>query len=85
MRESSAPYLKATYENIIKVSIENNLKSIAIPSISTGIYGYPKKEAVQIAIKTIINSDISTIDKIYLVCFNQEMYDLYTNELKKYK
>ena len=83
--ESSAPYLKATYENIIKVSIENNLKSIAIPSISTGIYGYPKKEAVQIAIKTIINSDISTIDKIYLVCFNQEMYDLYTNELKKYK
>ena len=83
--ESSAPYLKSTYDSIIKVAIENNLKSIAIPSISTGIYGYPKEEAVKIALETIINSDISSLDKIYLVCFNQEMYDLYINEIKKYK
>lgn len=83
--ESSAPYLKSTYESIIKVAIENNLKSIAIPSISTGIYGYPKDEAVKIALETIINSDVSSLDKIYLVCYNQQIYDLYINEIKKYK
>lgn len=83
--DQSSPYLISVYKNIIKVAIENNLKSIAIPSISTGIYGYPKEEAVKIALETIVNSDISSLDKVYLVCYNQQMYDLYINEIKKYK
>ena len=44
--------LKNAYENSLKVAVENKIKTIAFPSISTGVYSYPLKEASDIAIKT---------------------------------
>lgn len=67
------------YRNSLQLGIENSIKTIAFPNISTGVYGYPKKAAAGIAIKTVkdfleINSLIS---KIYFVCFDEENYNLY--------
>jgi len=45
--------LSNCYTNSLRLAVENNLRTIAFPNISTGMYGYPKKEAAQIAIKTV--------------------------------
>ncbi len=45
--------LKDAYRNSLRLAAENNLRSIAFPAISTGVYGYPKEDAAYIAIDTI--------------------------------
>ncbi|XP_050529202.1 macro domain-containing protein CT2219-like isoform X2 [Daktulosphaira vitifoliae] len=47
--------LKLAYENCLKVCRENNLRTIAFPCISTGVYGYPQEKACQIALQTVRN------------------------------
>ena len=52
--EQGEPQLLAdAYRNSLKLAEEHNLKSIAFPAISTGVYGYPTEEAAHIAIDTI--------------------------------
>ena len=66
------------YKNSLCVAVENGLQSIAFPNISTGIYGYPKKEAAEIAIKTV-DEFLQQNDsiKVYFVCFDDENFELY--------
>lgn len=81
---SSAPYLEAAYLNSLKLADENGLESIAFPSISTGIYGYPKEEAAKIAIKTVKNfKPKNNLKTIVLVCFDNNTYELYKREYTK--
>jgi O-acetyl-ADP-ribose deacetylase (regulator of RNase III) len=68
--------LRAAYKNSIRLAIENNIKSIAFPNISTGVYGFPKKEAAEIAINTIKEIE-NAPEKIYFVCFDDENYRIY--------
>ncbi len=75
--------LASCYKNSLKLAIENGIKTIAFPAISTGIYGYPLREASEIAIsvvsKFIKNSPL--IDTIIFVCFDEKTYTLYLNLL----
>lgn len=48
-----AQLLAECYRNSVKVAVENKLKTIAFPSISTGAYGYPKREAAQVVGATV--------------------------------
>ena len=77
---SSAPYLKNAYINSLKVAEEKNITSIAFPSISTGIFGYPIKEAVKIALDAIMNYDYQCIKLVRIVCFDQNTYQTYLKE-----
>jgi O-acetyl-ADP-ribose deacetylase (regulator of RNase III) len=77
--------LRNCYSNSLRLAVENNLETIAFPNISTGIYGYPKKEAAQIAIKTAsshLESD-HFITKVYFVCFDEENYEVHRLLLSK--
>jgi len=65
------------YRNSLKLAIENGVKTIAFPNISTGIYGYPKKEAALIAISTVKENLFDEIEEIRFVCFDEENYKLY--------
>jgi len=71
----------------LRLAVENNLKTIAFPNISTGIYGYPKEEAAKIAIETVSEylqgQNESFISKVYFVCFDEENYELYRSLLRK--
>ena len=45
--------LTACYENSLKLARENGLKTIAFPLISAGVYGYPQKDAIRVAVETM--------------------------------
>ncbi|MFI5187538.1 MAG: O-acetyl-ADP-ribose deacetylase [Chitinophagales bacterium] len=72
------------YKNSLSLAIENNLKTIAFPNISTGIYGYPKKEAAEIAIQTVSEFLLadSLMSKVHFVCFDEENFILYGSFIK---
>ncbi len=76
--------LSLAYVNSLKVALNNDIRTIAFPNISTGIYHFPKDKAAQIAIKTVTDFLKTTdkIEKIVFVCFNIENYNLYKNCLK---
>ncbi len=72
--------LRNCYWNSLEVTKANNLHSIAFPGISTGVYGYPKKEAAKVALSAIkewleANSDYD-ID-VTIVNFSEEDYLIY--------
>ena len=67
----------------MRLAHENGIKSIAFPSISTGVYSYPVKEAVKIAVAQVKKSleEYPDIEKVIFVCFDEEVYDAYRKEL----
>ncbi|MGV3587610.1 MAG: O-acetyl-ADP-ribose deacetylase [Adhaeribacter sp.] len=67
------------YQNSLKLAVENKAKTVAFPNISTGVYGYPKDKAAQVAIKAV-NKFLATdsfLDYVVFVVFDQENYALY--------
>ena len=74
--EESETLLRAAYINSMKLAIENDCESIAFPLISSGIYGYPKDEALRVATKAI--RDFIQENDIYvsLVVFNKAAFSL---------
>jgi O-acetyl-ADP-ribose deacetylase (regulator of RNase III) len=76
--ENEAGKLADCYKNSLKLAIENNCRTVAFPNISTGVYGYPKKEAARIAARTVKDflSKSDKIDKVIFVCFDEENENL---------
>jgi O-acetyl-ADP-ribose deacetylase len=77
-REEKRSLLANCYKNCLKLAVHNNLKSIAFPNISTGIYHFPKDIAAEIALETVNEFvDKDKFDFIYFVCFEDENYNIY--------
>lgn len=75
-KSGEASQLNSCYRRSLEVALDNNIQTIAFPSISTGIYGYPIIEAAEIAIKAcnaFLKDSISQIE-ITFCCFSE--YDL---------
>ncbi|MFO8069307.1 MAG: O-acetyl-ADP-ribose deacetylase [Alkalibacterium sp.] len=77
--------LKNCYENSIAVAKEKGLRSLAFPAISTGIYGYPLKEASEIATQTVVDltREDSAIEKVLFVAFDDETETVLQEALNK--
>lgn len=78
--------LSMCYENSLKLAVENNIKTIAFPCISTGAYRFPFEKAAIIALETIdhflkVNNEI---DKVYLVVFSEKELQQYERVYKSY-
>ena len=74
-----AQLLASCYDTALRLAASHHLKSIAFPCISTGVYGYPQREAAQIALNTIkhhLESGLYT-GEVILCCFLQEDYNIY--------
>ena len=67
--------LTSCYKNSVELALSKGIKTIAFPLISSGIYGYPVKEALKVAIKTLSKFDKKDIE-IALVLYNYETYKL---------
>jgi len=71
--------LRDAYHNSLQLAAANGYESIAFPAISTGVYGYPKPAAAQIAINTVMTylSSSSVPEQVWFVCFDEENASLY--------
>lgn len=74
--------LQNCYTNALKMAVENGCKSIAIPLISSGTYGYPKDKVLSVAIDAICSFLFQNDLTVYLVIFTKEAY-AYTSKLFK--
>mgnify|MGYP001066857905 CR=1 FL=1 len=71
------------YYNSLKLAKEYGIETIAFPSISTGVYGYPKDEASEIAIKAVIDfiDKDNSIKEVTFVLFSKKDYSIYKDKL----
>ncbi len=78
-KKNEATLLANCYKNSLQLAVDNKISSIAFPNISTGIYGYPKKEAAEVAVTTVTDflEQNDFINKVYFVCFDEENFQLY--------
>ena len=68
------------YYNSLRIASEKQLQSIAFPNISTGIYGYPKPKAAQVAVQAVkeyLKNNETTLQRVVFVCFDAENMKLY--------
>ncbi len=71
------------YKNSLKLAVENGIRTIAFPAISTGVYRFPLERATKIAInevKKFLDKNES-LEKVIFVCFDEETYQVYNNIL----
>ena len=75
--------LASCYRRSLEIASEHSLASIAFPSISTGVYGFPKAEAAEIAVSTVSAYLLGREDTIQVTfcCFDPEARDLHTAQL----
>lgn len=79
---NEAKLLAQCYSNSLRLALSNgDIKTMAFPNISTGVYGFPKGQAARIAIETTQKFLRETLYdlKVIFVTFDQENYKLYAN------
>jgi O-acetyl-ADP-ribose deacetylase (regulator of RNase III) len=70
--------LASVYRNSLRLAGTEGLTSIAFPAISSGIYGYPLREAAAIAVSTVREEAVRHgVTDVVFACFNQEALDVY--------
>ena len=81
----SRSYWKIVIETPCELAKENRLRTIAFPSISTGVYGYPIEEAARIAIRTIDTflKENPEIQQVTMCCFSGYDKSVYTKALEQ--
>ena len=78
--------LASCYMNSLRVAVENGIRTIAFPSISTGVYGYPVNQAAQVAVeavKTFLDRFPDKIDAVTWVLFDDRTFQTYQREIER--
>ncbi|CAG2146250.1 O-acetyl-ADP-ribose deacetylase [compost metagenome] len=75
--------LASAYRNSVRLAGEQGLRTLAFPNISTGIYGFPRDRAVDIAIRAVRDAlpKAPSLEQVTFVCFDDENYRLYRERL----
>lgn len=81
--QNEAELLKRAYQSCFRLAQQHDIKTIAFPSISTGIYRFPKKRAAEIALEAIRDAlaDNPALEEVKIVCFDEENFEIYANLL----
>lgn len=76
--------LASCYQQSFSLAIQHQLHTIAFPNISTGVYGFPKELAAEIAVSEIkrLAENPGTIQKVIFAIFDEENYRIYNRLLK---
>lgn len=71
--------LGSCYRNSLRLAVDNGIKTVAFPSISTGAYRFPLKRAAEIAMREISGflKENTGIDKVFMVCFDERTKQAY--------
>lgn len=73
--------LKSCYQSCLELAVHNGIDSIAFCCISTGVFGFPKKEAAEIAVRTVRDFLKSHSIKVIFNVFGSEDYEIYKKQL----
>ncbi len=73
--------LKDCYVNSLRRAVENGCRTVAFPSISTGVYGYPLRDAAKIAVTAI--QEFPKQLRVQMVCFDTVTYKQYLEAVTK--
>ena len=77
-----AEQLKSCYLGSLRLAAEYDVKTIAFPCISTGVYGFPKRPAAEIAVNAMKSFEGGAeIGEAIFVCFDEESYRIYCEML----
>ncbi len=80
--------LRSAVRSALEVAEELKLKSISLPAISTGIFGYPKEEGTKVILDEVVkylkSNRKSTIREVHLTSIDRETAELFLKHLKNY-
>ena len=68
--------LESCYRNSFALALQNEIRSIAFPGISTGVYGYPKSDAATIAL-AVMKQNEANFERVIACCFSAEDRQVY--------
>ena len=85
-RAGEALLLHNAYENSMKIADRHGLRSMAFPSISTGVYGYPIEKAAGIALQTVVDhlKGSTSIEKVVFVLFSHSDFEVYCKLVRNF-
>lgn len=77
--------LASCYRNSLALAEQYQIKTIAFPAISTGVYGFPVERAAQIAVTEILAflKTNNSLEQVILVCFSQSAYECFLTAVKQ--
>lgn len=75
--QGEADQLASTYRRCVEVAAEIGARTLAIPAISTGVYGYPGDAAAEIAVAALRAADTAAVDTVLLVAFDEATHERY--------
>jgi O-acetyl-ADP-ribose deacetylase (regulator of RNase III) len=85
--ERAAELLASAYRRCLEVATENDVRSVAFPSISTGAYGYPLEEAAPLALRTVIDylsgEEGHGLELVRFVLYGRQAFDVYRRALRR--
>lgn len=86
--DKESELLASCYYNSLKVAVENGIRTVAFPSISTGVYHYPVDKAAKVAVGTVkrfVDEFPDGLDKVYWVLFDDRTFAAYRDEISRYQ
>ena len=77
--------LASAYRRSLEVATEHGARTVAFPSISTGVYGFPVERAAPIAIREIARflRENEAVEKVYMVTHGDDTYEVYRRALEE--
>ena len=84
-RNHEPELLASCYRESLKLASANGIKSLAFPSISTGVYGYPMEDAAKVALKAVSDylAHHPEIERVRFVLFGRAAYKVYEKTLQE--
>jgi len=73
--EHDPALLASCYRRSLQVADELGARSVAFPLVSAGVYGWPRRDAVRIAVRTLLSTE-TRVDDVRVVAFDEDLHDL---------
>ena len=85
-KHNEAELLADCYRNSLQIAVDHQIRSVAFPSISTGVYSYPVEDAAKVAVMTVnnfIEEHPGQLDLVEWVLFDEHTHSIYENVLNQ--